>query len=180
MPLSKQILRVLGFLAVGVLVVPFSAQARAASRGDAYFGYVRTGSDIFYPNTPGLNGWDLDGEVITHRYLGVEGDIGHYGIGAGSTVPRTTSVLFGPKVSAGPGGFKFFGHFLIGGEHSANSANPGHISGGAFAYALGAGVDVPIMPILAWRVQLDRLSAPSQSPSNATNIRFTTGIAVHF
>ncbi len=78
-------------------------------------------------------------------------------MGADASVPRTTTVLFGPKVSVGPPAIKVFGHFLMGGEHSANSGGA-PISGGVFAYAYGAGADVPILPFFGWRVQLDHLT----------------------
>jgi hypothetical protein len=177
-PVSHRALRIFVATTFGALLL--NLPVHAASKGDIGLGYSRTGSNIFYPNTPGLNGWDLDGQIHWKTFIGVEGDVAHYGLGANDIVPRTTSVLFGPKVSVGAAGFKLFGHFLMGGEHSANSEGPGHISGGSFAYALGAGVDVPIVPLFAWRVQIDRLSAPSQSPSNGTPVRFTTGIVFRF
>lgn len=179
MPLPRRAFPVLFLLALGTLLMLFPARVRAANQGDVFFGYSRTGSDIFYPNTPGLNGWDLDGQVHWKPFVGIEGDVAHYGLGANASVPRTTGVLFGPKVSVGPAGFKVFGHFLAGGEHSANSAGA-PISGGAFACAYGAGADVPILPFFGWRVQLDHLSAPSQSPSGGTHVRFTTGIVFRF
>ena len=158
----------------------FCVRAHAGNDGDVAFGFSRTGSDIFYPNTGGLNGWDFDGQIHWKPLIGIEGDLAHYGLGANGSVPRTTTVLFGPKVSVGPAGFKVFGHFLMGGEHSANSGAPNPISGGAFAYAYGAGADIPFIPLLAWRLQLDHLSAPTQSPSNGTHVRFTTGIVLRF
>jgi hypothetical protein len=179
MPLPRQALRVFCLLAWALLLMQSPALAHAANKGDVSFGYSRSGSDIFYPNTPGLNGWDLDGQVHWKPFIGIEGDVAHYGLGANSSVPRTTAVLFGPKVSVGPSAFKVFGHFLAGGEHSANSGGA-PISGGAFTYAYGAGADVPIAPFLGWRVQLDHLSAPSQSPSQGTHVRFTTGIVLRF
>jgi hypothetical protein len=172
--------RILFLLGLGTFLIQFPVQARAASKGDAFFGYSRTGSDIFYPNTSGLNGWDLDGQVHWKPFIGIEGDVAHYGIGANSSVPRTTTVLFGPKVSFGPSGFKVFGHFLAGGEHSANSSSTTPISGGTFAYAYGGGADVPFAPFFGWRIQLDHLSAPTQSPSEGTHVRFTTGIVFRF
>jgi hypothetical protein len=180
MSFPQQASRILCLLALCAFIIQFPAQARAAGKGDVFFGYSRTGSDIFYPSTPGLNGWDLDGQVHWKPFIGIEGDVAHYGLGADSSVPRTTTVLFGPKVSVGPAAIKVFGHFLVGGEHSANSSAVTPISGGAFAYAYGAGADVPIAPFLGWRVQLDHLSAPTQSPSEGTHVRFTTGIVLRF
>jgi hypothetical protein len=180
MPLPQQAFRALCLLAWTFLLVQFPARAHAANKGDVSFGYSRTGSDIFYPDTPGLNGWDLDGQVHWKPFIGIEGDVAHYGLGASSGVPRTTTVLFGPKVSVGPPAIQVFGHFLVGGEHSANSGGATPISGGAFAYAYGAGADMPLVPFLRWRLQLDHLSAPNQSPPQGTHIRFTTGIVFRF
>ena len=179
MPLPQRAFRVLCLLALSILFIPFAVPAHAANKGDVSLGYSRTGSDIFYPNTGGLNGWDLDGQVHWKPFIGIEGDVAHYGLGANSSVPRTTTVLFGPKASVGPAGFKVFGHFLVGGEHSANHGGA-PISGGAFAYAYGAGADIPFLPFFAWRLQLDHLSAPSQSPSQGTHVHFTTGIVFRF
>lgn len=179
MPLPQQAFRVFCVVVLSVFLFQLPAPACAADKGDVSFGYSRTGSDIFYPNTGGLNGWDLDGQVHWKPFVGVEGDLAHYGLGANSSVPRTTTVLFGPKVSVGPPFVKVFGHFLVGGEHSANSGGA-PVSGGAFAYAYGAGADLPLAPLLRWRVQLDHLSAPGPSPSQGTHVRFTTGIVLHF
>lgn len=173
-------LRISGLSVCALLFVLCGTRASAGSEGDLAFGYSRTGSDIFYPNTGGLNGWDFDGQIHWKPFIGIEGDLAHYGLGANSSVPRTTTVLFGPKVSVGTARFKVFGHFLMGGEHSANSGGPSRISGGAFAYAYGAGADIPFAPLLAWRLQLDHLSAPTQSPANGTHLRFTTGIVLQF
>jgi hypothetical protein len=160
--------------------LPPAAQAQVP-KGDLFFGYSRTGNDTFYPNVGGLSGWEAIGHIkIRKPFLGVEGDVAHYGLGADSPVPRTTTVLFGPRVTLGVAGIKIFAHGLLGGEHSANNDSNLPISGGTFAYALGLGVDLPLAPFFAWRVQIDRLSAPSQSPSEGTHARFTTGIVFRF
>src|SRR6266568_2541267 len=130
-------------------------------KGDAFFGYSRTGSDTFYPNVGSLNGWEGALHLHIRPFVGIEGDVAHYGLGANSSVPRTTTALFGPRVTWGAAGVKIFGHGLVGGEHSSNNNG---ISGGAFTYAIGAGVDVPVAPFFGWRFSLDRLSAPNQSP----------------
>jgi hypothetical protein len=94
-----------------------------------------------------------------------------------SQVPRTTTFLAGPRVTFGGIGIQAFLHGLVGGEHSSND---NRISGGALAYALGGGADLPIAPVIKLRLAIDHLSAPSVSPSNGTQIRFTAGFAVHF
>jgi hypothetical protein len=68
-------------------------------KGDAYFGYSRTGNDAFYPGVGGLNGWEAALFVKIHKpFLGVEADVSHYGLGANSAIPRTTAVMAGPRV----------------------------------------------------------------------------------
>ncbi len=180
MPIPQRALPICLALAIASILLGLAPTAHAANKGDISLGYSRTGNNTFYPNVGGLNGWDLDGQVSWKPFIGIEGDVAHYGLGAGSGVPRTTTFLFGPKISVGAAGFKFFGHFLVGGEHSANSSTVIPISGNALTYAAGAGLDAPIAPFFAWRVQLDRISAINQSPANGTHARFTTGIVFRF
>ena len=163
-------------------ILAFSTPAGAQLRNhDAFFGYSRLGSDAFYPNVGGLNGWEGALHIHLHPFFGVEGDVAHYGLGANSVVPRTTTVLVGPRISVRALGINVFAHGLIGGEHSSNDSgsNP-HISGGAFAYDVGGGVDLPIFPFFAWRFSADHINAPSQSPSGGTKGRFNTGLVFRF
>ena len=111
-------------------------------------------------------------------FVGIEGDASQYGLGSNSTIPRTTTVLFGPRVTVGALGPKLFVHALAGGEHSANSSGLA-ISGGSFAYALGGGVDFPLFPFFAWRVSGDYFNAPTVSAAG-THARFSTGLVFRF
>lgn len=176
--LSKPILRACFFLAIAsvfVFVAPASAQG---PKGDVFFGYSRTGSDMFYAGAGGLNGWEANLHVKAHvPFLGGEADFAHYGLGAAGSVPRTTTFLFGPRLTLGAGGPRIYLHALVGGEHSASGTG---ISGGTLAYALGGGLDLPIFPSFAWRFGGDYLRAPDQSPSGASHGRFTTGLVFRF
>lgn len=168
------------FVLVSALLPCIVSTAHAQlPKGDLFFGYSRTSSDVFYPNTGGLNGWEASGSLKVAPFVSADADVAHYGLGANSTVPRTTTFLFGPRVTVGALGVKIFGHGLIGGEHSANGS-PTTISGNAFAYALGAGLDIPVAPFFGWRFLVDRIDAPSISPSGGTDIRFSTGLVFHF
>ncbi len=167
-------------LASFVMCLDLPAAQAQIPKGDLFFGYSRTGSDVFYPNVGGLNGWEAAGSLKVAPFVSADADVAHYGLGASSAVPRTTTFLFGPRITAGALGVKVFAHGLIGGEHSANSASNTPISGGAFAYAIGAGLDVPIAPFFGWRFLLDRINAPTLSPSTGTDIRFSTGLVFHF
>ena len=166
------------FLACMLLAVAPSANAQLRNH-DAFFGYSRTGTDTFYPNVGGLNGWDAALHIHLHPFLGAEADVAQYGYGSSAAVPRTTTVMVGPRVSVKALGVNLFAHGLVGGEHSANSAGV-HISGETLAYALGGGVDLPILPFFAWRVAADRLSAPTISPDSGNKMRFNTGLVFRF
>lgn len=168
---------VLGMMAA--LMLPRAA--RAMPHGDLYAGYSRAGSKLFYPNTPALNGWEATGTFRMHKpLLAGELDVAHYGIGANGAVPRTTSVLVGPQLALHLAGFKPYVHALIGGEHSSVNAYSSDDGSGGFVYALGGGLDVPIAPFFAWRVQGDRISAPTRDYAGAVKARFTTGIVFRF
>jgi hypothetical protein len=147
---------------------------------DAFFGYSRTSSNVFYPNTGGLNGWEGALHIHLKPFFGVEGDVAHYGLGASASVPRTTTVLVGPRVSLKAAGINLFVHGMVGGEHSANNVSNTPISGGTFAYDVGGGVDLPIAPFFAWRFSGDRISAPTLSPSGSKQARFNTGLVFRF
>lgn len=182
-PMSKsrrflRTLLVLSLSAFGLLTLPAVAQL---PKGDVYLGFSRTGSNTFYPNVGNLDGWEASGYLKIHKpFLGVEADVSHYGIGANSAVPRTTTVLLGPRLTVGVIGIHLFAHALAGGEHSANSGGGVRISQQAFAYALGGGVDFPLAPFFAWRIAGDRISAPSIAPPDSTEARFSTGLVFRF
>jgi len=160
----------------------FSLKTEAqVPKGDIYVGYSRTGTDTFYPNVGGLNGWEGAMHVKLHKpFLGVEGDLAHYGLGANSTVPRTTVFMGGPRITVGAAGVKVFAHALLGGEHSANSGGPTPISAGALAWALGGGLDLRIAPFFAWRVAGDYLRDSSGTPAGGAPARFSTGLVFRF
>lgn len=175
-PHSLPHVRLLLILLFILLASPAGVRAQVP-KADVFFGYSRTGASTFSPNEGGLNGWEGAFNVKVKPLLGVEGDVSHYGLGAGASIPRTTAVLFGPRVTVGVAGIKLFAHGLLGGEHSSSSTG---ISNGAFALALGGGVDVPFAPFFAWRVQGDYLNATTESPAIGNHARFTTGLAFRF
>jgi hypothetical protein len=180
--LSKPLLKAMFLFACSSLLMlsPLSLRAQLP-KGDVYLGYSRTGTDMFYPNVGGLNGWEGAMHVKLHKpFIGIEGDVSQYGFGANSAVPRTTTFIFGPRITIGALGPKVFGHALVGGEHSANSGGPTPISSTALAYALGGGLDLPFAPFFAWRVAGDYLRAVGPSPPGGTPARFSTGIVFRF
>ena len=182
--LKRNLSAYLCFLIVfSCVLLAFSTPAGAQLRNsDAFFGYSRTGSDTFYPNVGGLNGWEAAVHIHLHPFLGAEGDVAHYGLGASASVPRTTTVMVGPRVSVKALGVNLFVHGLVGGEHSSNNSSGGgvSISSGTLAYALGGGIDFPVLPFFAWRVSGDRISAPTLSPGSGEEYRFNTGLVFRF
>ena len=163
-----------------ILSVTCASAAHALGpKADVYAGYSRLGSNAFYPNADGLNGLEVAGHVKIGHFLGVEGDVSHYGYGAASDIPKTTTVLFGPRVTAGALGVKVFAHALVGGEHSSSSSGA-KIDSGTVAFALGGGIDFPIAPFFAWRVNGDYIGAPTLSTHDATKARISTGLVFRF
>lgn len=165
-----------------LLMIPVAAAAAPGPQlhnSDVFFGYSRTGSDTFYRGTGGLNGWEGTLHVHMAPFLGGEADVAEYGIGSDDTVPRTTTVLFGPRLTVKALAFSVFAHGLVGVEHSANNSSSQPISNTGLAYALGGGLDVPVFPFFSWRFQGDRISS-TDSPSEGTKARFTTGLVFRF
>jgi hypothetical protein len=180
MPIPPRFPRICLSLIFPILLIALAPAARAAgSAGDIYFGYSHLGNNAFYSNAGGLNGWEGTVHVRIMPLVGIEGDVAHYSAGKAS-VPHTTTVLFGPRVTVGAAGIHLFVHGLVGGEHSANNDPAAPISGGALAIALGGGADVRIAPMLAWRVGADYLDAPTHSPGSGSHDRFTTGLVFRF
>jgi hypothetical protein len=156
------------------------ASAVSLRNNDAFVGYSRLGHEAFNASAGGLNGWEAALHIHLHPFLGVEGDVAHYGLGAAEVVPRTTTVLIGPRVSVKALGINLFAHGMVGGEHSANSGNASvHISRGALAYAAGGGIDLPILPFFAWRFGLDYIGS-TESPGGGRPARFNTGLVFRF
>ena len=172
-----------GFVLTGMFCMLFAAAPAGAvslRNHDAFIGYSRLGSQAFYPNVGGLNGWNAALHIHVAPFFGVEGDVAHYGLGADVAVPRTTTVLVGPRVSVKALGINLFAHGLVGGEHSANGNVGTHISQGGLAYDFGGGIDLPILPFFAWRFSGDHISAPTISPSGGSHERFNTGLVFRF
>jgi hypothetical protein len=169
-----------GLAAAIGLMCAGAAGAQSLHNSDAYVGYSRLGSDTFYPNVGGLNGWNAAVHIHVRPFLGVEGDVAQYGLGANAAVPRTETFMAGPRVTVKALRIGVFAHGLVGGEHSANNGGGVSISSDSLVYALGAGVDLPLLPFFAWRVGADRISAPSVSPSEGSKYRINTGLVLRF
>ncbi len=173
----------IAFLAALLLSISPAARAKGA-KADAYFGYSRVGANLYSPYTPGMNGWQFAAHVKPLPFIGIEGDVSHYGADAGAGSQHATLIMFGPRVTAHAAGFSVFGHGLAGNAHFSSNAVASlpSVSYNALSYALGAGADVPVFLGLKFRVTGDYLGN-SKSPSSdysPSHYRFGAGVAYHF
>lgn len=168
---------VLVLVSAAIFALPTAARAIGPG-GDLYFGYSRLGANAFHANVPALNGWEAEGQFSFIPLLGVDLDVAHYGLGADSTLPHTTTAMIGPRLTLGAAGVHVFAHALAGGAHSTNSGNI--ISSTSLTVDAGAGIDFRLVPFFAWRINGDFIEAPNQSPSTADRYRFGTGLVFRF
>ena len=168
--------------------------------GNVFVGYSHTSTNLALTpgQSTGLNGWNgsVEGQVLP--LLGVVADFsGQYGsqnlplvcgLPAGAlpcTGPVTSAdvseynFLFGPRISFRVGKFRPFVHALIGASRVRASATGISTSDTSFADALGGGLDYLLIPLISWRFQVDALQTRFFS-SSQNNVRFSTGIVVHF
>jgi hypothetical protein len=85
---------------------------------------------------------------------------------------------FGPQVSLPLGRFKPYAHALFGAALYRELAFFGG-SDTSFADELGGGVDVSVIPRVAWRVQADALQTLENS-SLRSSLRLSTGVVFRF
>jgi len=163
------------FFCTAMLALPTAARAAGP---DVYFGYSRLGSNVFRANVPALNGWQAEANFSFVPLIGIDGDVAHYGLGAASTLPHTTTYMIGPRLTVGAHGIHVYGHGLFGGEHSSNSG--GLFSSNAFTVAAGGGVDYHLISVLAARFNIDYIDAPTVTPSTASHYRWGIGLAARF
>jgi hypothetical protein len=133
------------------------------------------------------HGWEASAAFKPTRILGAVADFsGHYGSTHGTSFHLNT-YLFGPQVSF-PGSISPFAHFLIGVAHETSGIPfavqpiPGISLGtnDAFASALGAGIDVKVIPFVSVRlIQFDYLLTRFGSQTQ-NQPRASAGIVLHF
>lgn len=163
--------------AVGLVVFLFASLASAQiPSGNVFFGYSHTSTNLVPGESTGLNGWNgsVEGKVLP--LLGIVGDLsGVYG----SQNTSEYNFLFGPRLSFSVKKFRPFVHALVGVGHVSAGASRVSTSSTCFADALGGGLDYHLIPLISWRFQLDALQTRFFS-SSQSNVRFSTGIAIHF
>lgn len=169
---------------LATLLFLMAPAAHAGDPADVYFGYSRVGANLYAPYTPGMNGWQLAAYLRTFPFVGVEGDVSHYGATAGAGSEHATLYMFGPRVTLGAGGYSVFAHVLGGVAHVSSNAvmTLPATATNATSYALGGGVDIPLYHPLKLRVMGDYLgygNAPS-SRYSPSHFRIGVGVAYHF
>ena len=130
------------------------------------------------------HGWEFSGNYKLIPWLGAVADFsGNYGSTHGSNLHLNT-YLFGPQVSF-PARVSPFAHVLFGVAHESLS-NPG-VTGianlgtnNAFATAVGAGIDVKVIPFVFVRlIQFDYLLTRFGSQTQ-NQPRVSAGVVLHF
>jgi hypothetical protein len=159
------------FLAMAVFAIPSRAQSVDASVSYSYFRLGDSG---------GLNQNGVSGSVAYNfnRWLGIAGDLGGYHASPGGISLNTYTYLFGPRLTfRNPTKVNPFVQALFGGSRLTNGS--GGPSSNQFAYSVGGGVDIGLLPHLAFRPQLDYVGLNTLgSHTNCT--RISAGFVVHF
>jgi hypothetical protein len=171
-------------IAAIALFVALAAPARAADKGDVYFGYSRAGANLYAANTPGMNGWQAVAHIKPIPFVGIEGDVSHYSQSPSGFSQQVTQVMFGPRVTVHAAGVYLFAHGLGGFLHENETVTTfPSSSSNAVAYALGGGADLPLFLGLKIRGSADYLgdsNAPSSGSRAPQHYRIGVGIAYHF
>ena len=149
--------------------IPASAQSVDASLSYSYFRLGGSGGE----NQNGISG---SVAYNPNRWLGIVGDFGGYHSSPGGVDLNTYTYMFGPRLSLrNSSGIVPFAQALFGGSRISF----GGVSNDQFAYSVGGGVDVRLLPHLALRPQLDYVGL--NTPGSHTNCtRVSVGFVVHF
>jgi opacity protein-like surface antigen len=162
------------FLSVGVLVLAIPSRAQSsvdASVGYSYFHLGASGGT----NQNGISG-SVDYKPIP--YVGIVGDFGGYHASPGGVSLNTYTFLFGPRIILhNPTKVTPFVQFLAGGAHLTAGSSGGSTTN--FAYSVGGGVDVGVLPHLSLRPQLDYVGL-RQFGGTTNCARVSLSAVVHF
>jgi hypothetical protein len=169
-------------LGVGLFLcaIPSRAQSQFdASVGYSYF-HLGGGADL------SQNGVSGSFAYKPIPFLGIVGDVGGYHGSFTELTPggplnvsvNTYTFMAGPRIYApNPTKVKPFFQFLAGGGH-VTTGNGGGSSNG-FAYSVGGGVDLGVLPHLAIRPQIDYVGLHN-SDGTAGCTRVSVSAVVHF
>jgi hypothetical protein len=161
------------FLVLPIFAVPSRAQSVDVSAGYSYFRLGGSG---------GINQNGVSGSVAYNLkswdWLGLVGDFGVYHASPLGVSLNTYTYLFGPRVTLrNPSKINPFAQALFGGSRlTTGSGGP---SFNQFAYSIGGGVDIGLLPHLALRPQVDYVGL-NTSPSHTNCTRVSASFVVHF
>jgi hypothetical protein len=163
-------------------------RTQVPNHGDIFFGFSHMGRahcqvpisgaamacDPLSVKSSKLSGWNVSVEKKYLRYFGAVADFsGGYG------AMNQRDFLFGLRGGAWIGRLRPFAQALFGAVHANENGALALKSDTTFAEDLGGGVDLRLMRMLSWRIQADEIKTGA-SVSERRNLRFTSGVAVHF
>ncbi len=158
-------------LVLSAFAIPSRAQSVDASISYSYFRLGGSG---------GINQNGVSGSVAynPNRWLGIVGDFGGYHASPFGVSLNTYTYLFGPRLTLrNPSKINPFAPALLGGSRITVGSGGG--STNQFAYSVGGGVDIGVLPRLAFRPQVDYIGLDtSGSRTNCT--RVSAGFVIHF
>jgi opacity protein-like surface antigen len=158
--------------------------------GNVFFGYSYYNTSLATTQRVNTNGWNASVEGKVLPWVGIVADFdGHYGSQSFPVLCAITAgkcsvsadftehnYLFGPRVSVSVAKIRPFAEALFGAGHVHVN---GITSDTSFATGVGGGVDYKLLPLLAWRLQVDYLHTHFFSATQ-NNVRVSTGVVVHF
>jgi opacity protein-like surface antigen len=169
--MKRLLLFSLSLFLFAALATPSRAQSVDASVSYSYFHLG--GSD-------GVDQNGLSGSVAfnPNRWLGIVGDVGGYHGSVDGASLNTYTYLVGPRLSfRNPSRVTPFAQALVGVGHI--TAGDGGGTSTQFAYSIGGGVDIGLLPHLALRPQLDYVGLHNGG-GNTNCTRVSVGFVVHF
>ena len=162
-------------LALAILLLPTLSRAQSVEPAIGY-SYLRLGG------SGGVNANGVSGSLAINpnRWLGLVGDVGGYHASPGGVSLNTYTFLFGPRLSLrNPVHITPFAQALVGGAHLTAAFGGASGSTTPFAFSVGGGVDLELLPHLALRPQVDYIGL--RENGNTLNCtRASLGFAIRF
>jgi hypothetical protein len=163
------------FLGLGLLFFTMPSRGQSVDASVSY-SYFRLGG------SGGLNQNGVSGSLAynPNRWLGIVGDFGGYHASPSGVSVNTYTYLFGPRFTIrNPTKINPFAQVLLGGSRITAGYGGGSGASNQFAYSIGGGVDIGLLPHLALRPQVDYVGL--DTPGQRTNCtRVSVGFVVHF
>jgi len=160
----------LTLVALGLFLLAIPSRAQSVDVSVSY-SYFRLG------NSGGINQNGVSGSIAynPNRWLGIVGDFGRYHASPGGASLNTYTYLFGPRLTLrNPTKINPFVQGLVGGSRLSAATSTDQL-----AFSFGGGVDVGLLPHLAFRPQVDYVGMRNNGQTlNST--RLSAGFVIHF